>query len=387
MTPDCGLFGADKILDTSYFQVDTIKNPMNKLLPFAVFAFLFCLDSLVFRTGFYLRNLEPVSAAGLMMNYIWHEQARRPQSAGAPQVLALGDSRMAFDSVLANSLQTGCEFGSIAVPGTLPRVWYYMLREVDPDARKYAAIIIPAEDYDDEDWENFSKRQSDIQFTAMLLQPGDLLEFIRSYPDWEDRRLAASACVLRGLALRGDFQDLLVNYKRRLSHTLEERGLKAFEIYDAHWKKRNLTGLAVDWTAWRLTNPPGATEDQKRSLNDNLLRGTAPQIGYLAEYQRKWFGKIVDRYRTSPTRVIFVQLPRGPVVRPASLVVKKSSSIREFASRRGVKLAPEHLFDEIERPEWFGDATHMNNEGGARFSRILAREIARILDSGKESGR
>ena len=358
---------------------------MSKLLPLGALALLFGMDALVFRTGFYVNILEPVSSAGLLMTSIWREQAR--VHSAIPQVLALGHSRMAFDPAIANSLHTGCEFGSIAVPGTLPRCWYYMLREVDPGARKYAAVIVPVEDYDDEDWEDFSRRLSDIQFTAPLLRSSDVTEFTFSYPDWGDRWLALRAGVLKGMAYSRDFQDLLVHFRRRLNDTLETRALSAQQLYDHDWKKRDVRGLAVDWTAWRITYPPGSTDEQKRDFNDWLLRGTAPQIGYVAEYRRKWFGKIMDRYRGSHTRVVFIRLPRGPVVRPEGLVVKKSSSIREFASRPGVLLAGEHLFDEIERPEWFGDATHMNTKGSARFSRILANDIARVLASDKESAR
>ena len=176
---------------------------MSRLLPIGVLACLFGLDGLVFRTGFYIRILEPDTDPGLMMSFIMREEAR-VRSSSALQVIALGHSRMDFDTSLANSLRTGCEFSSIAVPGTLPRVWYYMLRETDPDARKYDAIIIPAEDYDDEDWEDFSRRRSDIGFAGPLLKPAEIPGFILSYPDWEGRRLAAASCMLNGVALRGD---------------------------------------------------------------------------------------------------------------------------------------------------------------------------------------
>ena len=365
--------------------IDTLKRHMSKVLPLGVLALFFGLDALVFRTGFYVKILEPISSAGLTMNYIWHEQARVHSS--APQVLALGHSRMAFDTTIANSLHTSYEFGSIAVPGTLPRSWYYMLREVDPGAGKYAAVIVPVEDYDDEDWEDYSRRQSDIQFTAPLLRAGDVAEFTLSYSDWGGRWLALRAGVLKGIAFRRDFQDLLVNYPRRLKYNLDARALRARLLYDHDWKWRDVRGLAVDWPQWRITYPPGSTDEQKREFNDVLMRGVAPQLGYLAGYRRKWFGKIMERYRQSRTRVIFIRLPRGPVIRPENLVVKKSSSVREFASRPGVLLADENLFEEIERPEWFGDPTHMNTKGSAQFSRILAEKIAGILDSKKESGR
>ena len=42
-------------------------------------------------------------------------------------------------------------------------------------------------------------------------------------------------------------------------------------------------------------------------------------------------------------------------------------------------LLPEHRFDELERPELFGDALHMNQQGAVEFSAMLAREMNRML--------
>ena len=58
---------------------------------------------------------------------------------------------------------------------------------------------------------------------------------------------------------------------------------------------------------------------------------------------------------------------------------KRSSSIRELASRPNVILANEHLFDSLEHPEFFKDAMHMNRDGVERFSAMLADEVARLL--------
>jgi lysophospholipase L1-like esterase len=63
------------------------------------------------------------------------------------------------------------------------------------------------------------------------------------------------------------------------------------------------------------------------------------------------------------------------------LVAKKSSSIREMASRPEVLLANEHAFDALERPELFRDGMHLNREGIARFSVMLTGEVERLLGS------
>jgi hypothetical protein len=68
----------------------------------------------------------------------------------------------------------------------------------------------------------------------------------------------------------------------------------------------------------------------------------------------------------------------GPVVRPAP-PFQRTSVIREFASRQDVLLVDEHLFDELERPEFFADAVHMNGPASDRFSTMLAEEVRRLL--------
>jgi lysophospholipase L1-like esterase len=104
-----------------------------------------------------------------------------------------------------------------------------------------------------------------------------------------------------------------------------------------------------------------------------------PQTGDLAAHRREWFGKIVDRYRDSPTKIVFLRLARGPIPRPDNLEQKQSNTIREFARRPNVLLVPEHAFDSLERPEFYKDGMHLNREGAARFSAMLAEEMAKLL--------
>jgi hypothetical protein len=39
----------------------------------------------------------------------------------------------------------------------------------------------------------------------------------------------------------------------------------------------------------------------------------------------------------------------------------------------------EHLFDQLERPDFFWDAWHLNGAGMNVFSRLLATEVRRVL--------
>jgi hypothetical protein len=114
-------------------------------------------------------------------------------------------------------------------------------------------------------------------------------------------------------------------------------------------------------------------------MTRSVLYRAYPQTGQHAAFRRKWFGKLLDRYRGTDTKMIFLRVPRGPMPRPDYLVQKKSSSIREFAVRPGVLLVDEHAFDSLETPELFKDAFHLNNAGCSLLSVRMAQEVGKLL--------
>src|ERR1035438_1905013 len=115
------------------------------------------------------------------------------------------------------------------------------------------------------------------------------------------------------------------------------------------------------------------------SIIDQCVAQGVPFAREYGGMRRGWFGRIIDRYRGTGTRIVFVRLPRGPIPRPAWLARKTSSSIREMAERPDVMLGEEHAYESLERPEFFKDGMHMNREGVKRFSAMLPRDMARLL--------
>jgi len=144
-----------------------------------------------------------------------------------------------------------------------------------------------------------------------------------------------------------------------------------------------MKGLAIDWSHMTAAFPPNIDSDQRDTVQAALLHGPVPQTGRLAAFRRRWFGRIIEGYRMSHTKVVFIRLPRGPIPRPDGLVQKKSSSIREFASRPNVLLCDEHAFDFLERPELFKDGVHLNRAGIAVFSERLAATLSTLLTAAK----
>jgi len=349
-------------------------------LPLA-FLGLFALDGLLFRTPFYPSILQMDSSTGVFELTLRREQQAQALN-GDNLVVTLGDSRFAYLPRLANQVtaQTGYVFRHAGVAGTDVRSWFYMLRDLDPTARRYRAIVFGVTDYDDED--EFFTPDDDIRALHYAIArlrwsdvPGFALSFHSPKVQWEALRGSS----LKGIVYQSDLLAFLAKPTERIRRArLEHREYEKW-TYDYQETPRSMAGLRIDWAAWKVTFPPGLDQDQRDTVNTTLMSPPAPQTGRLAAFRRAWYGRILERYCGSPTKIIFVRLARAPIPRPDGLVRKKSSTIRDFASRPNVLLCDEHAFDSLEHPELFRDGMHLNRAGIARFSPMLAEEISRML--------
>ena len=166
-----------------------------------------CVDGAIFHSGLYVSILAPSSYAGRVAKITQAEKERAPS--GLKEVLVLGDSRIAegFSATLANELGSaaGLKFVSLAEPAASANTWYYMVREVDPTMRRYAAIVIPY----GIGYEPNSADPLRISMTAPLLRYGDCFHFASGFQRWSGRFRAFIACILRGSAYQDDVVDLL----------------------------------------------------------------------------------------------------------------------------------------------------------------------------------
>ena len=363
-------------------ETTSVRKPRRIALTLVVaLLLLFGLDALLFRTRLYMSILEPDSSAGLLELILWREKEAQ-QTAGDNLVVTLGNSRMGYVPKVVDlrPRQTGYVVRTAGVAGSDPRAWYYMLRDLDPTARRYRAIVFGIDDYDDED--QAFHPDDDIRalhYCVARLRWSDVIDFSRSFQSRAVQWEAFRGSVLKGIALQNDIQAFLSHPLKRIAYVrLCHKDWPGW-TYNFEETTRNMVGLQIDWSNLKATYPPGMTDEQKNSTRGWLLHETVPQTGRLAHFLRTWLGRVADRYRDSRTKIIFIRLPRGPIPRPDYLVKKRSSSIRELASRPNVILADEHLFDCLEHPEFFKDAVHLNRDGVEKFSGMLADEVARIL--------
>ncbi len=336
----------------------------------------------LFHTKAYFKILRHDSTTGAVETYLRNEQKR--VRTNPRQVLTIGDSRMGFFPRYANEMQgeTGYEYASIALGGTTPRDWYYMLRGADPSANRYSAIVVAVEDYEDaEIYEDLRIRAADLHYVIAQLKYSDIPEFARSFHDSELEWTAVRAIILKGLIYKRDFQDFLLHPQERLDLANLARKDSYLWYYDYVGPNQSLEGVVVDFKNRTVTVPPGFTDAQKAAYTLRFLAPQPPDKGMHSAYLHHWLGKIYEHYRGSKTRLVFLHLPRGPFIRPDQPTFNPHSSVRELAGQPGVILMPEHLFDSIERPGLFIDQMHMNGPGSAQFSRLLAKEVSHRLDA------
>lgn len=340
----------------------------------------FSIENLIFNTNWYPKIVSPDSSTGLVELELWNEE-KRPV-ADRHQVLAIGDSRMGFFPRYPNAMKSelGYTFASIATPGATPRDWYYMLRAVDPTRRRYAAIVIPVEDYEDaETVEDHADRETDLHYLIARLRWSDIPEFAGSYHSRERQWKTALGILLKGWVYKADFQDLIAHLHARLAYADLARRESTGWYYGYAGPKNNMTGIQIDWKAKTFQTPPGLPQSIKDGLAARLFDPRPPFTGQHSAYLKLWFGRIYDLYRGSGTRIVFFRLPRGGYFRPDPPPDNPHSSVRRLARRPGVILDDEHYFDSLERPELFLDERHLNGPGEAAFSKMLGRHIRELL--------
>ena len=353
----------------------------------ASLAGLFLFDALVFHTGLYLLAANPDSSVGYLETFL-HNEHVRPGS-GPDQVLAVGDSRMMFFTRYANELtsQTGYTYATIATAGTTPRCWYYAIRDVDPGKKRYGAILIPVDDYDDgEIQEDLADRLLDLHYLVGVLKLSDISEFAGSYHTTQNRIEAARGILLKGLVYKPDFQDFLVHPIARVEAALLSRKDSASWFYSYIGPSKTMEGVSIDWADKTISVPPGFTQDQKNEFFVRFLMANPAYAGRKSAYMKYWLGKICDYYQGTNTRIVFFRIPRGPFIRPDQPAFNPNGAVRELASRPNVIVSPEHFFDSLEKPALFMDQMHLNWPGAMEFTHALAKQVGQLLGPPRSSG-
>jgi len=329
------------------------------------------LDGAIFHTGLYSAILAPDSYAGRVSLFTRKERERPPS--GLKEILILGDSRMAegFSARVADQLggAAGLKFVNLADPASTANIWHYMLREVDPAARRYWAIVIPYGGGYEPDWAESLR----ISMAAPLLRYRDCFEFAGGFRRWPDRFKAFTACILRGTAYQNDVVDLLQHPFERIRRVREVP-----QLLEAHakYEGRDENVATSDDTRRRQSVfAPTPDGDQGQTPKTGVTRMTQPEIDYFLKLQKDWIGRILERYLGSSTAIVLTPVPRSPSGGMLGVAASYQSELPSFPRGKTAFLVPPRTFDFLEKPEYYFDNYHLNAKGRQLFTERLVAEL------------
>ena len=330
-----------------------------------------CVDGVIFHSGLYVSILAPSSYAGRVVRITQAERERAPS--GLKEVLVLGDSRIAegFSPTLANELGSpaGLKFVGLAEPAASANTWYYMVREVDPTRRRYAAIVIPY----GIGYEPNSADALRISMTAPLLRYGDCFHFASGFQRWSGRFRAFVACILRGSAYQDDVVDLLSHPVARIKSIQLADKMRSRSEYKG--RDYDLVGTSYNATTGQVTFAPKLTEAQRLAFRKSLIRPSQSDTEYSLKLQRDWIPRIMNRYSHSPTAIVLTPLPRGPFLELGGFSKGYESVLPTSVIQRTSFSLPGHTFEFLEKPEYYFDAFHLNAKGRQKFTETLVSEL------------
>lgn len=360
------------------------RNSTLALLQVAVGIALFlAVDGAIFRSGLYAPWVAPTSGVGAVLRVV-DGISRIPL--GHRSVLVLGDSRIAegFSASLATTTAaasgSALTFTSGGVPGTLPRVWYYILRQVEHPAARLAAVAIMTTSYHDDVADALAGRRSDILFAHPLLRLSDLPVFPPSFPTRPEQLEAAEAILFAGLFYKADLQDFIADPAERIRQVLAWRAHGREWIANYQGNDGTLAGLGFDLQTGALSvasehaSPrPAALAAYAANLRAN--HGRFADSDAAAAYRREWFGRIAALCRHAGIPLIVFRIPRGPLHHMVDADAQPTGVLEAMAQAGELKLLPADTFDSLEWPQYFFDDLHLNHAGRQAFSVALARAV------------
>ncbi len=350
-------------------------------LALAVAAAWFLLDSAIFRSGFYFTALaEPESnAGGLTMRLM---RARREATAQPPTVLVFGDSRVGegFSSVVAQASAPGLNFVNVAVPGSVPRTWFYLLREIQRQNLPFDAVVVGVS-YRHLAGGELADWSLDATFMAPLVGIGDAQSFPITFASDAMRQRAARTVWLPALTMQKDVQSLLSAPEPRWKSLKKKRWWFENQANYPGLDERmpQLEFVQGKPGEWRVADWKDTTDKQRNAVETHLQGlsyGTKPQNDV---FLGQWLGQLLQLTRKAGVPLIVYPYPRGPY--PAVLPEGNDlpPSLAKLAKEAGVTVLPADFFASLESPHYFFDALHANREGRRITSQAIAQEAAKTL--------
>lgn len=334
-------------------------------------------DLAVFRSGLYAWVAKPESSGGWLTKRTL--LAPPPAAAGdVASVLLFGDSRIG-EAIDEHALRERLGAPPVAVvqaslPGSSPRVWAQLFDRLPQPPDGFSLVVLGLPDYDDESGaEDLQQRMQDLAYLGPGLEPArafDLAADLHCEANEHATRDVWLATLLKSFAWRRDVQDLAADPFTRYREVRRQFGrLRWAAPYPGN--PGSLAGVHVDGAEIRGVPTASANAQDPPTLrhlvfHEHDFDNTA--------YRRRWLGELADRVRASGAELVVVRLPLQVLPRSKPRV-PATAVVDELAQRPGVHVLPYELLAAAEAPEFFFDALHVNRDGRALCTRLLAEQL------------
>ena len=350
------------------------------------------LDNTLFRSGFYSRFESTKSVAGHFASVArWCIGA--PPAPPKKDVLVLGHSKIEaafaprqFDEENPDS-HLRIVMGSSG--GTTEKMWFYLLKHIDPNRDRYAGIVIPIDTYKtpplSTDCDNLI---ADAQFLTPMLDPKDWPGFAASYTDPKVREKVLLGMAASSHLYAVDLQDFILHPQDRFIDIDWTKKAGPTFLYNWTGFDGDLEELEIDRKAAKILHAPAHLDPFRRLETEaRLLPLPADQVaGWTARYhgfREEWLSRIIDFYAGSATKLVFVQVPRWPFDMPALLPLAGAPSLTDFVKPSpNVVVLDEHLFEDLETPYYFYDVLHVNKRARHAFTSRFSKQLRTALGDG-----
>jgi hypothetical protein len=281
--------------------------------------------------------------------------------------------------------KTGYQSINLSMPGSTPRVWYYLLEQADNNADAFDAIVIPLSSYSlksiDDDPVN---RREDLNFLLPMANAHELLNAASTFEEPELISEATWGEVLRMWSFHEDLRAFLTNPLKRLKDVKEHRLCVNFGDYAYAGHDGSLS--EVRFVGKRLLNVPQSIPAyvdrgiQKQFAEVDKTEATPQQL----KYHEYWLAQIAQRYLNSRTKLIVVRIPTNPFL-AAYQKQDVAAPLAKLRNQKNVFILSANQFSHLEKPNYFFDDLHLNRSGRELFSKGITAKVIELMPPVKVS--
>jgi len=347
----------------------------------------FALDNLIFRSGLFMRVVPPITASAQLFSTVHAEERRRPS--GRFDVLITGDSRMefGFSQALFSEIYPDSRLNLVkaTLPGSDPKWWYYILKELDRNQDRYAAIVLQIDAFRATPTIKDAENSYDTaQTLAPIVHISEIPSFAGTFTDDAVRARVWKKLILSswGTGLEW-FLPVWRVAERLVGERLKER--------DASGSPLTVEGLRVSNQTGRVMTYPAHFDAFKKKQTDlQFIRPSEQEAKRFtareADFQEKWLRRIADLYRNSATKLVILQTPRWPMPLPAMMPIDSAPDLRaDLDDLPNVMFISERDFADLENPRDFFDMLHLNATGQAKFTEELGKQLQVLIPASNAS--